>query len=332
MFSKEHNNIQIILTTHSPILASSVSVDCLIHISQTDNEIKAIPLNKINYGDSKNYINRWLDVTKSTLLFSKGIILVEGISESMLIPELAKICLCQYNQLHKGSILPATLEEAGVSVININGINFKHFMRLFCDFDKKSLEISIPIRCSGVTDNDPEKDKIECEDKDGKEIIKNVEKYPNWKENIEGKNSALSLKSIINSSNYARLYSSPLKTFEYDLAMQGNVLIMAQALENVWTSDSGKIISECKSIINNYDSNNLWENSKFIHQRASDKKLGKGMFAQELADLIQEKYNDIIKKLDNNNEDISSEIVEIFKVPDYIYKAVIWACGGEVDE
>ena len=64
------------------------------------------------------------------LAICQGIILVEGIAEAMLLPELAKIVLHKYDKL------PETLEDCGVSVINMNGIYFKHFMQLFADLDE----------------------------------------------------------------------------------------------------------------------------------------------------------------------------------------------------
>ena len=67
-----------------------------------------------------------MDITKSTLLFSKGIILVEGICEAMLLPVFAPLVLKEYNDKNQKKS-PNTLEEAGVTVVNINGINFKYF-------------------------------------------------------------------------------------------------------------------------------------------------------------------------------------------------------------
>ncbi len=333
--ANQKTNTQVIVTTHSPILASSVSIDNLIHISEQDNTIRSTSLCKLGLEDSKNYINRWLDITKSTLLFSKGVILVEGISESMVIPELAKISLCKYNKHTTGNRLPSSLEEAGVSIININGINFKHFMKLFCSIDENVRNIKIPMKCSGITDNDPEKEEIDATDKKGNNIKVKIETYPTLSEDIEGKNSALELITKINKSSYARLYHSPLKTFEYDLAMEENIVIMTRALNNAWHSETGKIKDECKDIIENYDSNKLHEYSKFIHQRASDKKLGKGMFAQELAESIKKQYDEKIVELQTrteNREDICEEIIKIFNVPKYIYNAVIWVCCGDVSD
>lgn len=104
-------NVLVIVTTHSPVLASSVSIETIIQLVK-GKTLQAIALNSCGLSHpSKAFLNRWLDATKSTLLFAKGIILVEGIAEAMLLPELAKIVL------HDNDKLPKTLEDGGVSVI-----------------------------------------------------------------------------------------------------------------------------------------------------------------------------------------------------------------------
>jgi putative ATP-dependent endonuclease of OLD family len=331
--AEDNEHIQIIVTTHSPVLASSVNIDNLIHINKDENTIKATSLRDLNLGDSKNYINRWLDITKSTLLFSRGVILVEGISESMIIPELAKICLRKYNLNTNKSALPESLEEAGVSIININGINFKHFMKLFCNIDESDCIIKLPLRCAGITDNDPAKEKIVGKNKKNEDVEFSMDLYPKPSDKIKGENSAIQLIPMINKSCFARLYHSPLKTFEYDLAMEGNVRIMIESLESSWYSKTGPTRERCKDIIEKYNADDIQVNSEFIHKKVSDKKLGKGIFAQVLADKIKSQYNLKVKELEQKSSDkikTTKEIIKIFNVPEYIYNAVVWACGGEV--
>lgn len=131
--ANEKQNLQIIVTTHSAVIAASVGVDAIIHIKGTETGITAKKIFDFQLDDNvKKYLNRWMDITKSTLLFSKGVILVEGICEAMLLPALAAIVLAEYNQ-GRDETLPASLEEAGVSVVNVNGINFKYFFPLFYD-------------------------------------------------------------------------------------------------------------------------------------------------------------------------------------------------------
>ena len=75
-----------------------------------------------------------------------------------MLPKLAEIVLQKYNQNREDPLrLASTLDAMGVSVININGINFKYFMKLFGNFEGSSGP-NIPIYCSGLTDRDPGKD------------------------------------------------------------------------------------------------------------------------------------------------------------------------------
>lgn len=310
--SNEKKNLQIILTTHSAVLASSVSVDAIIHVTGTETGITVKKLSDFGLDDSiKNYLNRWMDITKSTLLFSKGVILVEGICEAMLLPAFAPIVLRKYNKEHQRK-LPCTLEEAGVTVVNINGINFKYFYPLFCDTDWN--EERLPIWCSGITDRDPLPD-VEKDD-EGK-IVKKEEKYPVKGEKIVGGNAAIDLADDINSTQRARLYVAPLKTFEYDLAMSGNISIMAEVLEEKWPKDGGEkgVKNQCKQIINKnnvyIDKEEMREDAKFIYKHIDCDEVGKGIFSQALLEKIEEK--------------------NILVVPEYIKKAIIWACGGNCD-
>lgn len=304
--------VQIVVTTHSPVLASSASLDSLIHMSRALNATgdyiyTAVPLKSCGLGsDSKDFVSRWLDVTKSILLFAKGIVFVEGIAEAMLVPELAKKALVDYNekQAVEGKKLPESVLECGVSVINMNGIYFKHFMQLFCNIEASDKEC-IPILCSGLTDKDPpQKIVIEGEEVPTKPTLSNL---------IEGTNHALKLIEKINTSANTRLYANLLKTFEYDLAMEaGNMNIMIPVAKSLLETDGDiKKTFEVNEAVQ-------WDFEKDESKRAEAAyhlldHIEKGIFAQALADhLVKTKKS--------------------LAVPTYIYNAIIWACGGNPDD
>ena len=293
-------NAQVIVSTHSPVLASSVKINKLIHLVGTTDEIKATTISKKHYNDSltEDYINRWLDVTKSTMLFSRGIILVEGIAEALVLPRLAEIVLQKYNQNHEETLrLASTLDEMGVSAININGINFQYFMKLFGNFQGSSGP-DIPIYCSGLTDRDPGKDAS------GKVI------YPEKDTEVESKNPIVAIKDEIDSNQWTRLFVSPLKTFEYDLATY-NPKLLATVLRSIWPTSKGTVCAELDKIIardNSYsDMSLLSKDAKYIYEHIESDEIGKGVFAYTLAE----------------------KITDDFIVPDYISNAVLWACGGK---
>ncbi len=310
----DKNDVQVIVTTHSTVLASSVELSSIIHLSRSNKPV-ATPLKDCDVPeDSERFINRWLDVTKSNLLFASGVILVEGIAEQMLVPVLARQVFKDYGESSQG------LEERGVSVINMNGIYFKHFMRLYCNFkgvdgyaDQDGL--NIPVRCGGITDRDPIKVQfIKGEDALKKELMAS----PHDEDLGEGVNPAIELVQAIKDSENARLYVSKYKTLEYDLAMEGNNLaLMASVLESLWPKPKrGKsaVIDELKAI-----KTENWEEKKseeraiaasIILKRIEGGTIGKGFFAQVLADRL-------------SKEDTS------ISVPAYIADAVLWACKLE---
>lgn len=293
-------NAQVIVSTHSPVLASSVKIDKLIHLVGTADVITATTLNQKNYNNplTENYINRWLDVTKSTMLFSRGIVLVEGIAEALVLPRLAEIVLKRYNQNHEETLqLALTLDEMGVSVININGINFQYFMKLFGNFQGSSGP-NIPIYCSGLTDRDPGRDA-------SGEVI-----YPEKDTEVESKNPVVAIKNEIDNNKWTRLFVSPLKTFEYDLATY-NPKDLATILKSVWPTQNGPVCAELDKIIareNSYeDMSLLAKDAKYIYEHIESNEIGKGVFAYALAE----------------------KITDDFVVPEYISNAVLWACGGK---
>ena len=133
-------NTQFIITTHSVTLASIVKVENLILC----NNNNVFPLFKEGYtklsdGDY-DFLDRFLDATKSNLLFAKGVILVEGDAENILIPTIAEI-------------LGMLLEKYGVSIVNIGNIAFMRYSNIF-KRSCKQIEKTVGIPVSIVTDLD----------------------------------------------------------------------------------------------------------------------------------------------------------------------------------
>ena len=149
---QDNNDIQLILTTHSPNLASKIKLENLI-ICTNDN---AFPMGS-DYTElnEKDYIflEKFLDVTKSNLFFAKGVILVEGWSEEILIPTLAKE-------------IGYDLTENEVSVINVGNVGFNHYYKIFL---RKYNPDAMNVKVSVVNDVDVTaytKDNIEKKDEE----------------------------------------------------------------------------------------------------------------------------------------------------------------------
>src|SRR5699024_8427671 len=87
---------------------------------------------------SKKYIQRFLDVTKADILYADKIMFVEGVTEQMVIPAFARN-------------LGKPLEEHYVSIINLGGRYFSHFLKLFDSDDKNAIRKKVAF----ITDRDP---------------------------------------------------------------------------------------------------------------------------------------------------------------------------------
>jgi putative ATP-dependent endonuclease of the OLD family len=295
------DRVQVIVTTHSPVVASAADLYSIIHMSGCyPTKPQAISLKDCGLTEeSARFISRWLDITKSTLLFAKGVIFVEGIAEAMLLPELARRVLREYNRRPTTEPLPISLEEAGVSVINLGGIYFQHFMQLFCSLDSETVRKKLPVRCAGITDKDPHSDsEYWCHD-----IVK-------------GTNPALHIVSMIGKSDVARLFPAKFKTLEVDLAMEGlNSNEMLNQLVDLWPTDGTikkNLTDKSMVVTTETDVKRRARIASILLKRIEDQKIGKGVFAQRLA-----------QRLSLNPE------VD-FTVLEYIRQAILWACGGNI--
>jgi putative ATP-dependent endonuclease of OLD family len=128
--------IQFILTTHSTTIGSSIDLQNLILC----NEGGVYPMwsgqTRLAFGDYK-FLQRFLDSTKANLFFAKGVIMVEGDAENILIPTLAEI-------------IDMPLHEYGVSIVNVNSTAFLRYANIF--IRAKGNELKIPV--SVITDID----------------------------------------------------------------------------------------------------------------------------------------------------------------------------------
>lgn len=110
---------QVVMTTHSPNLASAAKVERVTAMAARGSGRVSSHLGSLEMTPKvSRYLSRFLDATKADLLFANQVILVEGIAEQVLLPQLALK-------------LGVDFQAAGVSVINVGGLNFAYFSRLY---------------------------------------------------------------------------------------------------------------------------------------------------------------------------------------------------------
>ncbi|MEA2118902.1 ATP-dependent nuclease [Halovibrio sp. HP20-50] len=131
----ESTPLSILLTTHSPHIASVAPLRSLVLLKETANDgavghsTASISLSEADEED----LARYLDVTRAEMMFARGIILVEGDAEKFLLPVLAET-------------IGHPLDHAGITVCSVAGTNFKPYAKFLTALD-------IPF--SIVTDWDP---------------------------------------------------------------------------------------------------------------------------------------------------------------------------------
>lgn len=141
-------NQQIFVTTHSSNISAVAGIDNMFMLSYDKNS--EIPdchqqCLKEQFKDedkdnssvkqtAKLHLTKFLDVTRSDMLFADKVILVEGIAEKLLMPLFMDSCDCSYEDEH-------------ISIVEIGGKHFEYFIELF---NKNEVNKKVLV----ITDND----------------------------------------------------------------------------------------------------------------------------------------------------------------------------------
>ena len=282
--------VQTLVTTHSPTIAAHVSPANLrvLHHAK-DGTLRFASLNECSIDALQlQQLRRMFDVTKATLLFAKGVILVEGITEALLLPVLAR--RAGYN-----------LEQAGISVVPVCGVDFSSVSKLF---GGKGLHV----RLSVVTDGDAGTERAESPDNSSWQT-----RLP--KLNAAGKPAVCArvVKTIddYKANDFVGIFHSDV-TLEYSLAAAGpkNPAVMCKVWEQQFDGTprtlNKKLLDACKG---NHAKEILavWRGICL-----ADATCSKAQFAQALAAALDEKTAAGKYKISPDD----------FKLPEYILKAI----------
>ena len=271
---------QIFITTHSPNITATLPPEEIIIFSMDrSNDLPtnmAVVLsknfeyekikflfknpehnkeNRINLlTQAQNHIIKFLDVTRSDVLFSEKLIFVEGLAEKLLIPKYFK-----------------ELVKEHVSIVELGGINFNHFLPLAFGTNKKIL-------C--ITDKD-----IEIITDDGNQLKLDIDNYKYDNNRID--ELFLDMENQIKVSmqkNYGSTFEKELFIDNYEDNFN---LLMSLSLE----SDNFHELIQHKSIV--FWSENI---SKYI-SNANQKK-----FLTDITNKFMKLYNE------NDNKELIEKI------------------------
>lgn len=279
--------VQLFVTSHSSNFASLAELDSLTCMVESDNEVIVFNPREVSFDSSRpkndkkrKKLERYLDVTKAELFFARNLILVEGTAELMLIAVMAK---------HLGY----ELQNYGVSVISVDGLNFDCFLPLF-----GNNKLSIPVAV--ITDADPVEVVISGDSK------KTIALYPSLDDTQIVSDNTKSLKE--KEDSFVKVCHG-VKTLEYDLALyEDNQKLMLAALSEIHPQIAESIEKDIETKLSTAEKAKALFCGMFEREKGLTN-VQKGRFAQELAYQIAH-----------------SEMN--FHVPEYIESAIKHVCKG----
>ena len=316
------NEIQIILTTHSPNLASAIPLDSLVLIHGGKAFTLARGHTELSPDDYR-FLQRFLDVTKSNLFFARGVMVVEGDAENILLPTLARL-------------IKMDLSAHGVSIVNVGGVGLRRFARIF---QRKDAEVEglvkMPVAC--ITDMDVMPDCAPV-------IVGKTEPFPALKNRrwrmksdfasgeLDARREAIRAKA---SGQFVETFVSDDWTLEYDLALHG-------LAEEMWIA--GMLARQDEKINEPDKAESISSVTQAAQEEFKEMKKACGN-AEELASHVYSLFTNSPKASKSIASQYLSEILErkvaggtydvatlAGLLPPYIVAAVRYATGNSGDE
>lgn len=333
--NKEHRKVrQIFVTTHSTQITSAVSLDEIICLHNENGVItvgypgKTFP-KTVEGEKSKAYVQRFLDATRSDMLFAQKVIFVEGLAEQILLPTMAK---------HQGK----NLEDFHVAVIPVGGRFFDHFLFLF----DSSNPFAIRKKVACLKDRDPERKK-----KTGGVYRScfpfQVDQEPalyDYKDHVADKIAAY--QTHANIRFYGQNHRNG-KTFEYELLLDNvnSDILFTDSISNkeelvnlIDLNKGNKPLADFFAELRKSDANEKLELAigELVDPAWTDKdkgiaiiasrylsSVGKGQNALELANALEDNLKLPVTAPPGHS---ATPVKKVFVVPSYIIDSITWIC------
>ncbi|MDK2789403.1 MAG: putative ATP-dependent endonuclease of the family [Epulopiscium sp.] len=299
-------SIQILLTTHSVTLASSIKLDNLIIFSENKAFSLAKGNTKLHDGDYQ-FLERFLDSTKANLFFAKGVLIVEGDAENLILPALAEV-------------IGKKLSKYGVSIVNVGSTALLRYAKIF--LRKNEPKMTLPIAVITDCDQKVYKD-------DGTRIVTDLTKNETIvKEKKEEKIARYSDDNV-------RCFVSPQWTLEFDIACSClktelyAAILMADEYEKmdeklekgknvVLNKSCNDYLKDAETTITGWSGLDKFELAKNICEKVVLKSNSKAVAAQCFAKILMSK--------EFTDEEI--ERIRNDKYLEYLINAIDYVTGG----
>lgn len=323
-FIKQDPTRQIFMTTHSTHITAGAGLEPIISLStNSSGEVVVVYPSECfqengSGPSSRKYVERYLDATKSNMLFCKGVLFVEGIAEQLLIPTLAEY------------IPGCDLEKHHVTIINVGGSTFKHFLPLFGAGTQTGIP-HLQCRVGCIPDGDP---KRRCKNQDK---AKYQTCYPYQIDIDSDHYEYQALSSVVTNleqeikgiTNIQVTHS--VKTFEYDLAFENenSKLLLTDSCTNKAKMENFRLSKDldgdaAKKLL----ADDTIEDLKKLDEVNQPKAAFASAYLESLENSKGEHALDLANALRKNAEKTSDD-KEGFAIPEYIGKAIKWVCRKE---
>lgn len=302
-FEKNSNNdnVQVIYTSHSPTLVSRIGIDRIVLLYDNAHRVNCLSFSESNLDEvDRYYLERYLDVTKSQMLFAIGIVFVEGICDALLLPAFA-------------NLLDRSFDKYAVEIVNVDGVAFKPFADLLCyanDTQKQTIKTAI------ITDDDRCADKFNIEQYVEKEIDFDTAKIANVVEKTEKGTPSVRYIKLQTMCEGAHIsIFGARKTLEYELSLNTNNLpYMLGAILDIHPQVGKSLYNKVEQL------DRIEEKAAAIWLFMRERSKSKGEVAQALSRRLTKKV--VYSK--NPDGSFSDDIPASsdFIVPEYIKKAI----------
>lgn len=213
LFDKlDYEDTQIIYSTHSTQISEVSNVKNINILAKKRNYAEVFQPSNGLLPNNITQIQRYLDAIRTNLLFAKGVLLVEGDAEEILIPQMVK------------KAYGVSLDELGISLINIRSTGFKNVAQLFHDN-------RIRRKCSILTDLDDAICDTTINDGDNEALIKYKKKVENSKK--KGLERKVDFDDFEKNNDWLKTFYADY-TFEVDFVMDGNAWEVIQIINEVY--------------------------------------------------------------------------------------------------
>ena len=274
---KKGENQQVIMTTHSPLLASVVELNNLLLIQNRKAFSMREGKTMLDPSDYK-FLERYLDATKANLFFAKGVIIVEGPGEALLLPTLAQL-------------LNRNLTDYGISIVDVKSTGLRRYARIFQR--KEGDEINIPVSC--ITDRDvmPECAPAICIDEKYEDKDNWPKKNRKWRVESEIEDKGKYIQEIKEKANGQNVetFIPEQWTLEYELAANGLGEEMLQTIatmrvEKIQDKEKkekkkAELLEEYTKKYNKYEDKEA--KASYVYSFFSHKLVSKAEFAQQFS-------------------------------------------------